>query len=137
MVLQQITDTSRRLDQIGVQHLETTLASNQRWLAAVTRPDLCASDLLRTLAASTPPTIVLDRIDVVPSDSGWAHASLGGEVRAEHAENEVVLANYVHRLGTTGYFTDVSLADYRTARQPEFERITFRLTCRVPLEVIR
>lgn len=134
---QQIAETTTRLQQIGGRNLEGTLASNQRWMAAVIRPDLSVSDFLRTVAASTPYTIVIDRIDVIPADSGWARASLTGEVRTDHAENEVVLADFVKRLRSTGYLTDVALANYRTVRNPEYEQITFSVTCRAPLEIAR
>jgi type IV pilus assembly protein PilM len=130
-------ETSRRLQEIGVGQLETTLAAHERWSAALRTPDLRASSVMRIVAALTPSTIALDRVDVAVADSGFATASLAGEVRTDHAQNEVVLAGFVQALRESGFFKDVALSDYRTVRRNEYEQITFSVTCRVPLEQVR
>jgi type IV pilus assembly protein PilM len=129
----QIATTSAQLDAIGIQNIEATLAANRRWLAAVTRPDVDAGVVLRTLAAATPLTIALDRVDVQPSDSATASIAISGEVRTEHAQNEVVLADYVERLRATGVMHHVTLASYTTQRKPEYEHILFSLLLKADL----
>jgi len=134
----QLAEVTRRIEQIGAREIETTLQANRNWMSEVRRPDLNTARVMRTIAAVTPEAIVLDRLSIHRVDSTMSAAvGLYGEVRTEHSQNEVVLADYIQRLKTTGIFTDVELTGYTTRRNPDFEQIVFSASMKTPLEVTR
>lgn len=129
-----LSETTSRMEALGGPHIETTLAANRRWLSAVARKDVRTSPILRLLAAHTPETVALDRIEVRPSDSGYALIEASGEVRSAHDQNEVILADYVDRLERSGWFHHVSLVQCASTRKPDYEQLAFQLSLRAPLE---
>jgi hypothetical protein len=133
----QFAMTSTRIEQIGAQHIEAMLAANRKWMLSVREPDLNSARLLRVVAALTPKVVVLDRVAVRAIDSAGAWIGLYGEVRTEHAQNEVVLAAYIQKLKECGVFTDVRLTGHNIRREPNFEQIIFSVQMRMGLEVTR
>jgi type IV pilus assembly protein PilM len=133
----QLAETNVQMNALGVAHVEATLAANRMWVASLARLDLNSATLLRAVAALTPARIAVDRIDVRPGDSGWAHVQLSGVVRAVHEQNEVVLADFVEQLRATGWLQEITLQSYNTRRQAQFEQITFSLSMLTPLEAAR
>jgi len=130
-----LSQTEAQLQALGVHDIESTLASHRGWLSAVSRQDINTATILRTLAALTPQTIVLDRIEMRPVESGWAHVNIGGEVRTDHVQNEVVLARFIERLRETGWFSQITLESHTTKRQPQYEQLAFSVSLRAPLEI--
>jgi hypothetical protein len=129
-----LSETQARLVGLGGPRIEATLAANQRWLAAVARKDVRSADVLRRLAAETPASIAIDRLDVTPSDSGHMQIELSGEVRTPHEQDEVELADFVDRLQRSGWFYQVTLDNFATNRKPDYEQLLFQITMRAPLE---
>jgi len=130
-----LSQTEAKLEALGVPDMESTLASHRGWLSAVSRQDINTATILRTLAALTPETIALDRVEMRLIDSGWAHVSFGGEVRTDHDQDEVVLARYMERLRQTGWFSQITLEGHVTKRKPQYEQLTFTVSMRAPLEI--
>jgi type IV pilus assembly protein PilM len=130
----QLAQTSAQLDLLGVPNTEATLTANRRWLETVSRLDLRTHKVLRTIADLTPQSVAIDRLDVQPKDSGYAHVSITGEVRTEHQQNEVVLADYIDRLSRTGWLYNVRLENHISKREPQFEQLLFQISLRAPLE---
>ena len=129
----QVIQTDQRLDDMGLAHIDATLAASRKWMTAVSRLDINTASLLRTLAAVTSERIIIDNLDIRPIDSGWAHVVLTGEVRTGHDQNEVTLAAFIERLENTRWLTHVSLNHYSTLRRADYEQIMFTITLRAPL----
>lgn len=136
-VTNQLATTSQRIDLTGAQNIAVTVAANRQWLLSLQQPDLNSGQLLRTLGALTPEAIILDRVEVREIDPPEAEVQISGEVRTEHAQNEVVLADYIHQLKTCGIFSEVELSTYNTRRFPAYEHIVFSVQMHMELEVLR
>jgi type IV pilus assembly protein PilM len=130
----QLSKTSAQLVALDAAKTEVTLAAHRQWHNAITHLDLRTHKVLRTIADLTPENVVLDRMDIQTHDSGYAHVSLSGEVRAEHHQNEVVLADYIDRLSSTNWLYKITLENYASKRRADYEQLGFRITLRAPLE---